>query len=204
MWWVVTHLCLAGLFSSSFCKKLFSFKGSPGSPALPALWKWLCHSSYAVPAVCAPVIDGSSRSIVTLLFLSMGILSGAPGLLSHWHLHKPITSFMLQVLSFEAAAPLFSLPQYSCFVHLWCCISKWVALSGLSCYHTTKKWNKRALPISKSVLMISLMCFISDLGYYKFIYKILPACLMLGLGKQEIHSQFLVWTLDTGQHDLMQ
>lgn len=93
-------------------------------------------------------------------------------------------------------------PQYSCFVHLWCCISKWVALSGLSCYHTTKKWNKRALPVSKSVFMISLICccFISDLGYYKFIYKILSACLMLGLGKQEIHSQsFLsqLWTQDS-------
>lgn len=163
------------------------------------LWKWLCHSSYAVPAVCAPVIDGSSRSIVTLLFLSMGILSGTPGLLSHWHPHRPVTSFMLQVLSFEAAAPLFSLPQYSCYVHLWCCISKWVALcSQLLPHHKAVEQQGFTNQYFSSLLS---GCFTSDLGYYKFIYKILPASLKhRGFEKQDIHSRsFLseLWRQDS-------
>lgn len=100
----------------------------PRQPSPASTMEWLCHSSYAVPAVCAPVIDGSSRSIVTLLFLSMGILSGTPGLLSHWHPHKPITSFMLQCFPLKLQLLYLACPGYSCFVHLWCCISKWVAL----------------------------------------------------------------------------
>lgn len=105
---------------------------------------------------------------------------------------------MLQVLSFEAAAPLFSLPR----VQLFCpplVLHQQMSSSVLSVV-TTKQWNNRALPISKSVFLISLICccLTSDLGYYEFIYKILPASLThRGLGKEEIHSQSFLSELCT-------
>lgn len=178
-----------------------------GSPALPALWKWLCHSSYAGPAACAPVIDGSSRSIVTLLFLSMGILSGTPGLLSHWHPHKPITSFMLQVLSFEAAAPLFSLPQYSCFVHLWCCISEWVALcSQLLPHHKAGEQQGFA----NQQISISDLSYLLLFCFWPWLLQVylqntpsLSSPLWFREARDSL-TEFLVWTLDTAQRVLMQ
>lgn len=132
----------------------------------------------------------------------MGILSGTPGLPSHWHPHKPITSFMLQLLSFEAAAPLFSLPR----VQLFCpplVLHQQMSSSVLSAVTTPQSSGTTGLCQSAAVFLISLICccFTSDLGYYKVIYRILPASLQYsGLGKQEIHSQSFsseLWTQDS-------
>lgn len=132
----------------------------------------------------------------------MGILSGTPGLPSHWHPHKPITSFMLQCFPLKLQLLYLPCPR----VQLFCpplVLHQQMSSSVLSAVTTPQSSGTTGLCQSAAVFLISLICccFTSDLGYYKVIYRILPASLQYsGLGKQEIHSQsFLseLWTQDS-------
>lgn len=209
VWWVVTHLCLAGLFSSSFCKNLFSFKGTRAQAAQP----WQHYGSGCVTAAM-PCL----QSVLQWLMgprdpwwpchsYQWASCREPQGFCHTDTLTSPSRVSCCKCFPLKLQLLYLACPKYSCFVHLWCCISKWVALCS------------QLLPHHKAVEQLGFanqQISISDLSYLLLSY-FWPWLLQVYL--QNTHSlsytswfreagdsltEFLVWTLETGQHVLMQ